>query len=197
MISSFLIRADLVQREFNVGDVHTYRIHVDDDQASPSLTLDYTLWTKCKKQPSGTTSHPLEIEIRSLKEVSGTLAIRKGRVGIGTLNLDPTGLPLSLRDSFPAPEFWGPLETFYLPDKVDLERFDVSEGMGASSSLTGKGTIRDSVYNLDGQIDNSGGSKTTVKLNWTVDDTGWLVSGEGTITEAAGTVHFTIKKDDS
>jgi hypothetical protein len=196
MLAMVIFFDSALQRTFQAGDVHSYRIHVETDELTPALKYDFTFWTRCKKPSADSGTQQLEVEVRNLHEHSGKMSVHRSRAGIGTMALGTTGLPPKLRDSVPSEAFWAPLLAFYLPAQVDYRgAFDSTDALGANSTLDGKGTAKDGAYDFDGSVDGPNGAKSSLKLIWTVDETGWLISGEGTLIDPSGTITFKVDRE--
>ena len=106
-----------IQREFRKGVVHSYRMHVETDESTPALKLDYTFWTRCKAPDANATLQPIEIQVRNLHEYTDKLSVRRAKAGLGSLTLATTGLPPSIRDFVSSEPFWAPLLVLYLPSQ--------------------------------------------------------------------------------
>jgi hypothetical protein len=82
-----------------------------------------------------------------------------------------------------------------LPVDVKEHKFDVEETLAASTEFHATGTVHDDDYEMEGIVDKRKEPLAKVKVTWSIGRNGWPTRAEGEVTDASGTVKFSLRGD--
>ncbi|HWD39210.1 MAG TPA: hypothetical protein VG944_10205 [Fimbriimonas sp.] len=192
----FLVQAAdaSVVRELVKNQVHVYRVHLDVSTSDYDGKVDYVLRAKTLEESKESSSVKVELQFKDYRFEALSKVLRNKLMGAGTVTLSGLGLPSQLKSEIQNPHIWYPLLAWYVPEEVKEGKFDAVQDLGWESRLDCKGTLKDGVYSMTGNIAGPGTASSPVALTWKLGKDGWLTSGSGEVTDQTGTIHFSISK---